>query len=254
MISNFHTHTWRCRHASGTEREYIEEAIRGGMKVLGFSDHTPYPFPDGHDSGFRMLLEQTEDYFRTLTELKKEYADQIRIHIGVEAEYYPDVFPLLLDYLKDYPCEYMILGQHMLGNEETHEFVGRGYDEPSVLTRYVDQVLEGVSTGKFLYLAHPDMLNWTGDKALYRREMERLCVGAKEMNCPLEINFLGIYDERHYPTADFWEIAGRVGNTVVLGCDAHEPKGLNRPDVEARGLAIVEQYGLTLKTITELHT
>ena len=51
MIANYHTHTWRCRHADGTEREYVERAIEGGLKILGFSDHSPYPFPDGYDSG-----------------------------------------------------------------------------------------------------------------------------------------------------------------------------------------------------------
>ena len=51
MIANYHTHTWRCRHADGTEREYVERAIEGGLKILGFSDHSPYPFPEGYDSG-----------------------------------------------------------------------------------------------------------------------------------------------------------------------------------------------------------
>lgn len=37
MIANYHTHTWRCRHADGTEREYVERAIEGGLKILGFS-------------------------------------------------------------------------------------------------------------------------------------------------------------------------------------------------------------------------
>ena len=46
MIVNYHTHTTRCNHASGTEKEYVEAAIETGLKVLGFSDHTPYPFPD----------------------------------------------------------------------------------------------------------------------------------------------------------------------------------------------------------------
>ena len=39
MFSNLHTHTTRCRHAFGTEREYIEAAITQGIRVLGFSDH-----------------------------------------------------------------------------------------------------------------------------------------------------------------------------------------------------------------------
>ena len=34
MIANYHTHTWRCRHADGTEREYVEKAINAGLKIL----------------------------------------------------------------------------------------------------------------------------------------------------------------------------------------------------------------------------
>ena len=35
MIANYHTHTWRCRHADGTEREYVERAIEGGIRCWG---------------------------------------------------------------------------------------------------------------------------------------------------------------------------------------------------------------------------
>ena len=46
MISaNYHTHTIRCKHAVGEEREYIEAAISEDFKILGFSDHTPQPYP-----------------------------------------------------------------------------------------------------------------------------------------------------------------------------------------------------------------
>ena len=31
MIANYHTHTWRCHHAGGTERQYIESAIAAGI-------------------------------------------------------------------------------------------------------------------------------------------------------------------------------------------------------------------------------
>ena len=43
MLTNYHTHTTRCGHAEGTEEEYILTALRCGYKVLGFSDHTPWP-------------------------------------------------------------------------------------------------------------------------------------------------------------------------------------------------------------------
>ena len=47
MIANYHTHTHRCNHAIGRERDYIENALSGNLEVLGFADHTPYIFPGG---------------------------------------------------------------------------------------------------------------------------------------------------------------------------------------------------------------
>jgi histidinol-phosphatase (PHP family) len=181
MYANYHTHTWRCRHAIGTERQYIEQAIQSGMQVLGFSDHTPYPFPDGHDSGYRMFLHQTEDYFRTLTDLQKEYAGQIELHIGVEAEYYPICFEAMVELLRQYPCEYMLLGQHFLENEYDDPFYcGKRTDSPERLHRYCSQCIEALKTGKFLYFAHPDLLFFTGADAVYEKEMTRLCRFCRE--------------------------------------------------------------------------
>lgn len=36
MLHNYHTHTARCNHAQGEDRQYVEEAIKAGMKRLGF--------------------------------------------------------------------------------------------------------------------------------------------------------------------------------------------------------------------------
>ena len=72
MIANYHTHTRRCGHAEGEEREYVEQAIAAGVRILGFSDHTPYPFSNGYESRIRMRLSETEDYFKTVTDLKRD--------------------------------------------------------------------------------------------------------------------------------------------------------------------------------------
>ena len=58
MRYNLHTHTKRCNHAQGEDREYVEAAIKAGIKTLGFSDHCPQFFP-GTDyySNFRMRPE-----------------------------------------------------------------------------------------------------------------------------------------------------------------------------------------------------
>ena len=111
MYANFHTHTYLCRHASGEPEEYVKTAIKNGLKVLGFSDHVPYPFTNGYHSGFRMEVSETPLYVNMIAELKNKYKDQIKIYIGYEAEYYPEFFDKMVENIKG--CDYIILGQHL---------------------------------------------------------------------------------------------------------------------------------------------
>lgn len=250
MIANYHTHTTRCHHALGTEREYIEQAIAQGLEILGFSDHVPMPFPDGHQSGFRVRLEELEDYVRTLEALREEYKDRIQILIGFEAEYYPALFDAMLDMLAPYDYDYMILGQHFIDNE-TSPYNATPTTDEAALARYVDQILCGLATGKYTYLAHPDVYNFVGDQEVYYRHMKRLCRGCKEMNIPIEINLLGLMGHRHYPSDRFYRIAGEVGNDAVIGCDAHQTEAVADPEAIQAGMAFAKQYGLrVLETVT----
>ena len=105
MKENYHTHTWRCNHATGTEEQYVQSAIERGLSVLGFSDHSPYLFPGSYYSRFRMKMEQLDDYIRTITELREKYRNQIRIPLGLETEYYPKFFPDLAAVLRDKPID-----------------------------------------------------------------------------------------------------------------------------------------------------
>lgn len=246
MIANYHTHTWRCHHAKGTEREYVERAIEGGLKILGFSDHTPYPLPAGYHSPNRMEMDKMDGYVDTVLSLKKEYQADIEIHLGLETEYYPAYWEQLLDFLSDYPVEYMLLGQHYLGNEvDSNISSGQETSDGARLKQYVDQCTEAMETGRFLYVAHPDLLNFTGDAEVFDREYRRLCWKARELDIPLEINMLGLWDHRPYPREDFWKIAGEEGCRAVIGCDAHLPENAWRPDIEQLAVEMARRNHLT---------
>ncbi len=238
-------------HASGTERDYIEDAIRGGIEILGFSDHTPQPYPDGYRSNVKMRMDQLEDYVDTLLALKREYAREIEIHIGLEVEYYPEMFGTLTRFTSDYPIEYYLLGQHCLGNEIGDVSCFEPTRNPEDLVRYTDQVLEGLGTGKFSCLAHPDVFFFTGDRDVYEREAGRLCEGAKALDIPLEINLLGIWRHRHYPNELFWKAAGETGNRVVIGADAHRPDKVWNPSAFSEALALAERYHLEVAETME---
>jgi len=241
MIFNYHTHTARCNHASGTDREYVEKAIKRGIKTLGFSDHAPYDFPfDGYYSHFRMKKEEAVAYVESVRALQKEYEKDVRILCGFELEYYPLYHAREMQFLKQFTPDYLILGQHFVGNEPNGQ-PARGNQEA-----YVSQILEGLKTGDFLYLAHPDISGFKGDEQEILKAYRRLCEGAKELNIPVEINLLGIRENRAYPDERFWKIVGEVGNDVILGTDAHAPEHFLDYKDEQKALSFVKKYGLKL--------
>lgn len=246
MIANYHTHTWRCNHAEGKEYEYVENAIAAGLQILGFSDHSPYTFPNGYRSWFRMGVEQLEDYVQTVLTLRRDYAGQILLPLGLEMEYYPDRISDLLPILRDQPLDYLILGQHFIGNEVNEHYSGTVTDDRRILERYTNQSIDAMQTGLFTYFAHPDLLHFTGDIPFYLAQARRLCREAKSCGMPLEINLLGILERKHYPRPLFWEIAAEEGCDVVLGRDAHFPDAMFDTRSEQTALNMVYDLELNL--------
>ncbi len=230
MLANYHTHTIRCHHAGGTEKEYIEAAIRNGFQILGFSDHTPQPYPKRYKSGIRMSMEELPDYVDTLCALREEYQDEIKILIGLEAEYSPAYFDDLLKVLRDYPMDYLIQGQHFVPDEISGFYAGNMTEDEERLKAYVDITIEGMKTGYFSYLAHPDLIYFTGPDAVYQNQMRRLVEASIALSIPLEVNMYGFIGGRWYPNDRFYSMASEMGASFVIGCDAHNPKIIAQPE------------------------
>lgn len=244
MKTNLHTHTYLCNHADGTPREYVETAIKNGLSVLGFSDHVPYPFPDGYFSGYRMTVEETEQYYREISALREEYKDKIKILIGYEAEYYPKHFDAMIKNISRFECDYLILGQHFTANEYDGIHTSGIFDDKTLLTAYIDQVCEALDTGMFSYVAHPDIIGYRGDRDFYMSEALRLCEYAKNKDIPLELNLLGLSENRSYPYTEFWKAVAKTGNKVVVGCDAHNSERVGKPSEISLAENYLSQFGI----------
>jgi len=245
LIYNYHTHTVRCSHASGSVEEYIKVAIQNGIKYMGFSDHSPFAFPDGYESPHRVPLSEAKDYFNEIDALRKKYINEIDIKIGFEMEYYPKHFDEMLDIAKKSGAEYLILGQHFLRNEYPDGIPSSApTDSVDNLIEYSDTVVRAIKSGVFTYIAHPDMINFTGDKDIYVNEMHKICVAAREENVPLEINFLGIRTYRNYPRDLFWKIAGEEKSPITFGFDAHDAPSAFDGESLKTAKALVEKYNL----------
>ena len=254
FVYNYHTHTARCGHATGTDEEYVLAAIEAGYKVLGFSDHAPYrdyPLPRSH-----MDWSQLVDYLDSLNYLKEKYKDQIKIVIGLESEYYPDCADDRKE-LHD-KVDFFLLGQHYARPDGTCSYFKLNTEEETRL--YCEQVLEGLDSGLFTYLCHPDvfMNRQTEFTEVCAETAHRIAQKCVVTNTPVEVNIRGITKglkpfvsgERYfYPHREFWEIMSCYPLMVVTGIDAHAPADLL--DKKSIELAFAQLEDLDLDYIKE---
>ena len=245
MNYNYHAHTTRCSHASGTPEEYILRAIENGVKYMGFSEHAPYVCPTGQESSYRVPMADAKDYIADIAALREKYKDQIELKIGFEMEYYPQEFEKMLATVVSYGAEYLILGEHFTRPEYPDGVhVGKKTEDVELLKEYVMNVIEAMETDVFTYVAHPDVIEFIGDTDIYETEMRKICEASKRTGIPLEINFLGIRTNRNYPDERFWRIAGEVKSPVTFGFDAHSAVDAYDGASFVKAQEMVKTYGL----------
>ena len=261
MKVNYHTHTSRCHHAEGEDRDYVLSALDGGFDALGFADHTPWPFRSGFVSPIRMTMDDLPGYLQSIRALRQEFADRLPIHIGLECEYFPRYRDHLLA-LREMGVSYFILGQHYNGSEEDSPYIGNECKSDDGVRRYADQCAEAIATGLFCYLAHPDLYMRPRLERGFDRVAEEaantICQAAKEYDVPLEYNLLG-HDllrrgqTQGYPYPAFWSVVQKWQNTTILGVDAHQPEKLRDTVLWDEGVAVLKNLGLHRVETIALH-
>jgi histidinol-phosphatase (PHP family) len=234
----YHSHTFRCGHAKGTDEEYAETAYANGYKVLGYSDHAM--LPGVKQVGMRGDFSLLEGYIESVKGLQKEYAGKMRILLAFECEWYYDRFSQYYEsLLSKRGFDYLILGQHcFLAEGDRPIFYGRLADERLALNMYVNDIVAGIRSGLFLYVCHPDLFRewypaWDDFAISCSRRIIR---AAKETDTPLEVNLgpvrwesasKGCLEEHpFYPYGPFWDLVADSGVRAIVGVDAHAPSHL----------------------------
>lgn len=231
----YHSHSFRCGHAKGSDEEFVLSAIEAGFKEYGVSDHIF--LPGILHPKMRGQYSELDSYVKSFTNLKEKYKDNINIHIGFEAEYMPQYLSYYKSLLDDKKVDYLILGQHCYYKDSdsyAHWYVAMKGDKG--IKRYTEHVIQGIESGLFTYVAHPDFFTlfhpiWD---ELAISCSERIINTALKYKIPLEINLCKIraqeygYIERDYPAIypniNFWKLVAKTSLHVVVGVDSHKPE------------------------------
>lgn len=234
MKVNYHTHTYRCKHAGGSEKDYIDAAVEKKFDVIGMSDHAPFP---DYDFGYRMGYDELDDYVNTLSMLKNDYKNRIKVYTGLEIEYFPHYTSYYEELLTKRGMDYLILGEHMY--EKEHELYKNIYDSDSTecYVEYAEAINQALRTGYFKMVAHPDLCmlcsfawDYNCDKAL-----DIIVDAVASTGTIIEYNANGLrrgiqeFPDGYrypYPHRKFWTKIADAKLPVIVGADAHSPEQL----------------------------
>lgn len=256
--TNYHTHTYLCRHAVGTAEDYIKRAISCNYEEIGISDHGPISDELARRVvSRRMNLSQYKDvYVPELHSCIEKYGDQISILKAVEIEYLNELKDFYPMYLKD--MDYLVLGQHYFNFN--NEIIST-YDKLSDahIDAYADTIVKALETNQFKILAHPDLYLWGynqwNDHAI--EVARKIILAAKRNNVLLEFNANGIRtclrknkyvdqtNEFAYPNVSFFKLVKEYDMPVIIDDDAHDPLFIH-DEYTLKAYSLAEELGLKI--------
>ena len=235
---NLHTHCKYCRHAVGEVQDYVDEAEKDGIKVLGMSDHCPVPDDRWHS--VRMFYSELDAYRKDCEDAAERVPQGMHFFRGFETDYHIDYVSYYRDeLLGERGFDYLLLAVH-------NYYAGDGSDimipdcpvnDKVVLHTYTKTLIEGMQSGLFLYAVHPDIfasfyLEWDEEAKACSRD---ILACAASLHFPIEINGQGIRAKKvvssrgeryRYPLQEFWNLAAEYDVAVVTAADCHKPEDM----------------------------
>ncbi len=241
---NFHTHTHYCDGLAEPE-EFVEEALRKKMKVLGFSAHASVPF----DNPWSLKDENAQEYFDKIKSLKKAYKHNIQIFNALEVDYIPGISTPFATLKKQWALDYIIGAVHLVkkNNElwfidgPEANFIGGvqnifNGDIREAVSSYYNQINEMLYKEKPDIIAHFDKIKmhnknrfFSEDDKWYEQITEKTLDVIARQETIVEVNTRGIYTgkcETFFPGVPILEKCLKKGIPVMINCDAHKPEDL----------------------------
>jgi histidinol-phosphatase (PHP family) len=280
MLFNLHTHTF-FSDGSSAPGEYLNEAIRQGFSILGFSDHSPVPF----ENNFAIKEERLGEYCTAIRNLSPTpYSPPqlgwgqgrgIQILLGLEIDYIPGITKPIEEYRKTNQFDYFIGSVHLVrnGNDPGLWFIDGPdisiYDQGLIdffhgdirngVRSYYHQINRMILAQKPDIIGHLDKIKMH-NRNRYFREEEKWYVQLvdetldliKENQCVVEVNTRGIYKKRSdslFPGPEILRKLFKMKIPVTLTSDAHKPEELSLCFEETRKILMdIGFKTLSLKT------
>ncbi len=257
ILTNYHTHCY-LDDGEGRPEEYVEEALRHGLRAIGFSCHAPLPFAQD------WVLNKSDlpVYVREVSALKKRFVGQIEIYLGLEVDYLRGMLgtssPLIANLRLDFTIgsvHFMTIGATdeqltIDGPEEDYKRLleeGFGGDIKRMVREYYQLVREMVGEHTPDIIGHFDVIKknnpsakyFDENEAWYRDEVLKTLDSVAAAGSILEVNTGGLARGRTdstYPPLWVMRECRKLGIPTNVNSDTHQPNQLTHHFAEAHEL------------------
>jgi len=249
---DYHVHT-TYSDGSGSVEECVARAVALGLPEIGIADHLSGVRHQDWDAA-AIPFERLDDYVAEVRAVAARH-DDIRVLLGVEADYVREHEAGFADVLSAYPIDYVVGGIHVLGGFDFDDPAKRGdprWSDPDALfVAYYEAVRRAAEFGRFAFIAHLDYIGLWGhkpgpgvdagiDAALDAMAASRTAI---ELNTDCVSDPAGVM----YPSPDTLRRACARGIPLVLSSDAHAAEHVGRLWDEAIATARQAGYRETLR-------
>ena len=176
------------------------------------------------------------------------------VFFGFECEWSPKYETWYRDFLLgEVGAQYLVYGSHWIPDNDDFLYL-LDNAESHLLRRYTDITVQGIRSGLYAFIAHPDI--FLGGYVHLNADVKAACRdiidAAVAMDIPMEINGLGLQREKirgdtgfrsPYPVREFWEMAAAMGARIICNSDAHRPIDVVQAAQNAYRFA--EEIGIT---------
>lgn len=267
-LCTYHSHCTFCDGKAPAE-EFVKAAIEAGFHSYGVSSHSPLPF----DTRWSLSKGDVEAYLREMERLKKQYAGQIELYVGLEIDYLNDGWGPASDYFQRMPLDYRIGSVHLVTNGETGEMMDMDgsfddfrenfrnvyHDDLKHLVRdYFRSSARMVELGGFDFVAHLDKISMNGslvepmltEQAWYNELLREYFQLIAEKGVMVEVNTKA-YTKKGlmFPNVKYFKWLKELNIPVMVNSDAHLPQLVN----DNRELAFRLLRDAGIKSTMRLH-
>ncbi len=244
---DYHMHTPLCGHAQGEPREYVEHALKIGLKEIGFSDHAP--LVSHRDPTITMDFDELPKYYAMIEEVQKKYP-QFTIKMGIEADFIPGYEQKTKEILADYPYDYVIGSIHFIGkwgfDDPAQREGWQAHDINEVYRDYYELLCQSAQSQLFDIMAHVDLVKKFGHRPTedMTPEIKKTAKVFKECGVAVEINSSGLRKPvaEMYPAKSALQIYCDAGVPLTFGSDSHLPTDVGRDFDKALAMARAVGY------------